>query len=61
MGEGQRNLTDADVEALADEMEKRIANRFYGDVGRGVWALAWKALLLGILGIAAYGSFKGLK
>lgn len=56
-----RNLTDDDVKALADELENRLADRFYGNLGRGLWALAWKAVIGAMLGIIAYGSLKGFK
>ncbi len=56
MEEEKRNLTDADVKALADELESRMVNRFYGNLGRGVWGLAWKAMVLAAVGLAAYGA-----
>lgn len=58
MEEEKRNLTDADVKALADEMESRMVNRFYGNLGRGVWGLAWKAMVLTAVGLAAYGAVR---
>ena len=57
----ERTLTDADVRAIVDEMEQRMAARFYGDIGRGVWSMARKALLIAVVVIAAYGSTKGFK
>ncbi len=56
-----RNMTDNDVKALADEIEIRLTNRFYNNLGRGLWGLAWKAIFLALLGVAAYGSVKGMK
>lgn len=53
---GKRVLSDADVKALADEMERRIVNRFYRNLGRGVWALVWKAALVALVALAAYGA-----
>lgn len=61
MPEHERNLTDDDVKALADELEDRLTNRFYGNLGRGMWSLAWRAIVLAILGIIAFGSLKGIK
>ena len=61
MGEENRNLTDADVRAVVDEMEKRMVDRFYGDIGRGVWAIAWRVIVLALLGLASYGSIKEFK
>jgi hypothetical protein len=50
-----RTLTNDDVKALADEMEARLMSRFYGNLGRGVWDLAWKAIVICIVGIAVWG------
>lgn len=61
MPEVDRKLTDDDVKAIVDQLETRVSERFYGDLGRGVWAVVWKALILAIIGIAAYGSTKGFK
>lgn len=61
MTEETRNLTDADVKAIADAMEERMVNRFYNDLGRGVWGLVWKAVVLALCGVAAAGAFKGIK
>ncbi len=58
MGDEDRRLTDADIKALADEMEERMVNRFYRNLGSGVWGLAWKAVVLGALFLAAYGATK---
>lgn len=54
-----RNLTDEDIKALGDELERRMVQRFYIDLGRGVWGLAWKAVVLAILAFAAYGAWSG--
>jgi hypothetical protein len=56
-----RSLSDADVKEIVDQLETRVAERFFNDVGRGVWSLAWKAIVLAIVGVAAYGSLKGFK
>lgn len=61
MPEENRKLTDEDVDAICDRMEERMTERFYGDIGRGVWAVVWKAAILAIIGIAAMGSVKGFK
>lgn len=58
MAEAQRSLTDADVEAIAAVLEKRLVSRFYGNLGRGVWAWAWKLILIVIIGLAAAGALK---
>lgn len=55
--EGNRTLTDADVEAILEQAEKR----FYSNLGKGVWGLVWKALILALVAIAATGYLKGVK
>lgn len=59
--EAERNLTDGDVKALADEMEARLVSRFYANLGQGVWEIAWKAIVLCIVAIAVYGAFQNMK
>jgi len=61
MPEEDRKLSDADVNAIVDQLETKVAERFYGDLGRGVWGVVWKAIVVAIVGIAAYGSMKGIK
>lgn len=54
-----RTLTDADVEAIVAKGEQVILARFYNNLGKGLWSLFWKAALVAIIGIAAYGATKG--
>lgn len=56
-----RKLTDADVAAIVEALTGRVKQEFYADLGRGVWALAWKAIVAALVGLAAYGSLKGFK
>lgn len=56
-----RNLTDEDVQAIVKGLETRVVNKFYGDFGKGVWSLVWKALIMAVLFITAYGAAKGVK
>lgn len=51
----ERTLTDADVDAVLD----RAFDRLRSAVGGGVLALVWKAVIIGLLGLAAYGLAKG--
>lgn len=55
-----RNLTDADVEAIAASIERRMVQNFYRDLGKGVWGLVWKAIVAALILVAAYGAAKGL-
>ena len=56
-----RNLTDEDVQAIVDGLETRVVNKFYRDFGKGVWGFVWKALIMAVLFITAYGAAKGVK
>lgn len=56
MSKDERLLSDADVAAIVDELEERMVSRFYGNVGRGVWAWFWKAVLGLLILAAAYGA-----
>ncbi len=58
MAAEERKLSDADINALADEFERRMINRFYRNLGQGVWGLLWRALVLAAVGLAAYGAAK---
>lgn len=55
----ERNLTDADVEALTEALREKVIKSFYQDLGRGVWGLAWKAIIVAVVAIAAYGAMRG--
>ena len=50
-------LTEADLDRIVDKLEKRLLGRFYINLGKGVWAIAWKGLVVLLLGIAAFGHF----
>lgn len=57
----RRNLTDADIDALAAKLEDRLARRFYLNLGEGVWSMVWKVILTGAVILAAYGATKGVR
>jgi hypothetical protein len=57
----QRSITDGDVKAIVDELEKRATQRFQLNVGRGVIGLAWKTGLYLAIWLAAYGAGGGFK
>lgn len=59
MDKDKRLLTDADADAVAAALEARLAKRFYLNLGKGVWALAWKGLIALLVLVAAYGAVKG--
>lgn len=62
MEEVERKLTDEDVKALAGELasqlERRIENRFYDHLGRGLWSVVWRAVFIGLLGFVSWKNFK---
>lgn len=49
-----RTLTDADVEAIAEALRTRMVQEFYNDLGRGLWGLIWKSVVLTVVGVAGY-------
>jgi hypothetical protein len=53
-----RQLSDGDVTAIVDALETRLTDKFYRDLGRGLWGLVWKAIIGALVFIAAYGAIK---
>lgn len=58
MEKNNRNLTDADVEAIATRLKEKAIKEFYADLGKGVWAMVWRAMVMAIVAVAAYGAMK---
>lgn len=56
-----RNLTDGDVEAIVNALEKRMTEKFYADLGRGVWGYVKKAIVIAVIAVAAYGALHGAR
>jgi len=56
-----RKLTDGDVDAIVDALEKKMMYKFFNDLGQGVWGIVWKTVIFSLVGLAAYGSLKGIK
>ncbi len=54
-----RTLTESDVRAIVDELERRATQRFQLNIGKGVLSLVWKACFYLILWLAAYGAAGG--
>lgn len=52
----ERNLTDADVEAIVTELKTQLVADFYGEIGKGIWGLFKKAILPVLLILALYGA-----
>lgn len=59
----ERRLTDADVKAIASELEERLKTKFYTDLGKGAWGiikgLFVKIFWTAVMFVAAYGVVKG--
>ena len=53
-----RQLSDDDVTAIVDALEGRLTDKFYRDLGKGLWGLFWKAIIGAIVFVAAYGALK---
>jgi hypothetical protein len=56
-----RTLTESDVKAIVDELEKRAAQRFQINIGKGVLGILWKTCLYLVIWLAAYGAAGGFK
>ena len=55
----ERALTDEDIDALAEALERTLSDRFYHNLGRGFWGLIWRGMILAGMALAAYGYEKG--
>jgi hypothetical protein len=56
-----RTLSESDVKAIVDELEKRATQRFQVNIGKGVLSLVWKACFYLLLWLAAVGAAGGFK
>ena len=54
-----RALTDNDVKKIVDCLEDRLEERFYINLGKGIWAFVWRAAIGALLALAAWGHYKG--
>jgi hypothetical protein len=52
-------LSENDVERIAITLEQRLLKHFYLNLGRGVFGLMWRGIILIMLALAAYGQFHG--
>lgn len=55
-----RTLTDEDVEAIAEALKAKVVEEFYRDLGKGFWAIAWRAIVSFLVILAGYGATKGI-
>jgi tetrahydromethanopterin S-methyltransferase subunit G len=49
-----RNLSDDDI----SELVKQLKAEFFSNVGKGVWSLAWKGFVIGLIILSLYGAHK---
>lgn len=56
-----RTLSDADVKAIADVLEKQLADRIVRGAGNGALAFVKKLAVWAIVGLAAYALAHGWK
>ena len=49
-------LSDEDKEDIAKRQFEMFKEEFFLNTGRGVWKLVWKAVIVGIVMLAAYGA-----
>jgi hypothetical protein len=57
----KRTLTDADVSAIATQIEQTFMRQFQLNVGRGVLGMVWRMFVYALVAIAAYGAGGGFK
>lgn len=58
MENGNRTLTDADVEAITEALYTKITDDFYKDLGKGVWSIVRKVAIAAILFVLGYGAYQ---
>ncbi len=61
MQEEHRNLTDEDVKAIVNELQRSLKSTFYTDIGKGFFGFIKGLMWLGALALAAYGASKGIE
>ena len=63
MPHDEENLNEEQLAKLArlvaDALEKKLESRFYGNLGRGLWSLAWKGIIVAVIVISVYGAKNG--
>ncbi|MGN6657090.1 MAG: hypothetical protein ACTHJ9_17355 [Rhodanobacter sp.] len=57
----KRTLTQADVQAIAEQIERTFLRQFQLNVGRGILGFAWRAFIYAVIALAAYGAGGGFK
>ena len=50
-----QHLSEEDIDRIVAKVCDQIENRLYNNVGQGIVSLVWRGVLIGIIGLAAYG------
>lgn len=56
-----RNLTDADISALAEALREKMVDQLYTDIGKGFVGWMWKILIGFGVALSVYGASRGIK
>jgi hypothetical protein len=59
--QGERTLSDADVEAIARALESRLTDRIVKGAGTGALAFTKKLIVWAIIGLFAYAVAHGFR
>ena len=51
-----QHLSDEDIDTIVDKVCDKMESRLYNNLGQGVWGLAWRGILIGLLLLAAWGA-----
>jgi hypothetical protein len=54
----ERKITDADVDAIAEAIREKMLERFYQDLGYGVWFWIKRGIFGAVMVLAAWGAYK---
>jgi hypothetical protein len=57
----KRTLSNADVEAITEQLERSLLRKFQLNVGKGVLGVVWRVFIYALIAVAAYGAGGGLK
>ncbi len=52
-------LTEEDREDIAERVFEKFKDEFFRNVGKGVWRVVWKSIIVGMIVLSAYGLGKG--
>lgn len=52
----QPKISEEEIDVIVDKVCDKLEKRLYLNIGQGIMSLAWKAILLGLIALAAYGA-----